>query len=75
MQAIEKHGEIRRIEGFFDEVERSTEQLSSETKSTTLERLALTRGLIGEVSALDSLIHWNTPEEILQAKTTKSSFM
>lgn len=62
-EIIKVWSKTRRIEEFFDDVERRTIDLEDEKKAAVLERLALARKMVDTTDALKWLASWNTPEE------------
>lgn len=74
LQLIEKWGEIRRIESFFDEIELAAVSLPQNQGSNVLDRIVLAREMIGKADALKSLLEWQTPEEILESQSSSLSW-
>jgi hypothetical protein len=68
-EIIKAWAKAKRIEDFFDDVERRAASLEEKQKAAVLERLALARRMIDSTDALEWLAAWKTPEE----RTTGSS--
>ena len=75
-QLIDNWGEVKRIESFFDEIEKVSVDLPQHTRTAVLERVQLAKEVIGKADALQELFNWQTPEEILDGKRNRvtSSF-
>jgi len=65
MQLIDKWREFKRINSFFDEIEKKAQELPQDTRATILERLHKAREMIGKTDALQEILNWRTPEELL----------
>lgn len=64
-QLIESWGEAERINRFFDQAEQVVSRLSAEQREVLIGRIVAARALVGEVNALESLMSWRSPEELL----------
>ena len=60
---IKAWAKAKRIDEFFDDVERRASDLKYEEKVAVLERLALARKMVDSTDALKWLASWKTPEE------------
>jgi hypothetical protein len=62
-EVIERWAEVKRINGFFQEVESLAQNLEPEQKSEINQRLEKARELIGELDAIECLTSWRAPDE------------
>jgi hypothetical protein len=62
-EIIKAWAKAKRIEDFFDDVERRVANMEEEQKAAVLERLELARRMIDSTDALEWLAAWKTPEE------------
>lgn len=60
---IKAWAKAKRIEEFFDDVERRAENMDEDQKTAVLERLALARKMVDTTDALLWLASWKTPKE------------
>jgi hypothetical protein len=63
LSIISAWGEVRRIEGFFEDVETRLATLAEDEANAVRGRLKLARELIGEADALRRLRQWKAPKE------------
>lgn len=72
-ECLQSWGETKRIESFFDEIEKTAIDLPLHARTTIQERIQLARDMIGKTDALQKLSNWQTPQEILDSKKNRSS--
>lgn len=67
MAAISAWDEARKIAAYFAEVVAAAEASEGSEREVLLDRVTKARELVGEVSALESLMRWKSPRERLEA--------
>lgn len=72
-QLIDKWGEVKRIDSFFDEIEKVSVDLPQHTRTAVLERVQLAKDVIGKADAFQELLNWQTPDEILDNKRNREA--
>lgn len=67
MAAISAWDEARKIAAYFAEVVAAAEASEGSEREVLLDRVTKAQELVGEVSALESLVRWKSPRERLEA--------
>lgn len=75
MKAIEGWDEARRIAAYFDSVQSEVAKLERDDREHLAARLALARGLIGELDPLALLSHWDSPDERVKAQMEHDAWL
>lgn len=62
-QIIKAWAEAKKIEDFFNDIERRATSLEEDQKAAVLERLEIARKMVDSTNALKWLVSWKTPDE------------